>query len=206
MFKKYIFVLYLVPCFTYANDVLKKDIAICSTELNSIERLACFDLLSRKIGVASPKVSLHKSSGKWTKQEEVSPLDDSTNIYIGVSGNETILNRYNKRITPELIIRCKENTTALTVWWGVYLGLDSTYVTYRIDNLKARKTKWSLSTKNEHIGKWSGNTSIPFIKKLFGKEKLLMQLTPYGENSVMTTFDISGIEEAIKPLRSKCNW
>ncbi|MCF7486709.1 type VI secretion system-associated protein TagO [Vibrio sp. A2-1] len=206
MLKKCIFVLSLVPCFTYAHDVNKRDIAVCAAETSSVQRLACFDSLSNRIGVATPKVSVQKSSGKWKKQEEVSPLDDSTNIYIRVSGNETIPNRYNKLVTPELVIRCKENTTALSVWWGTYLGLNSTYVTYRVDKLKPKKTKWSLSTKNEHIGKWSGSSSIPFIKQLLGKEKLLMQLTPYGENSVMTTFDISGIEEAIKPLRKQCKW
>jgi len=89
---------------------------------------------------------------------------------------------------------------------GVYLGLNSTYVTHRIDKAASKQTKWSLSTKNEHTGKWNGNTSIPFIKSLFGKSNLLMQVTPYGENSVMTTFDISGLESAIKPLRAQCSW
>jgi len=37
-------------------------------------------------------------------------------------------------------------------------------------------------------------------------DNFLTQITPYGENPVMATFDIQGLKEAIKPLRKACGW
>ncbi|EIA1333958.1 hypothetical protein K6675_004653 [Vibrio parahaemolyticus] len=43
-------------------------------------------------------------------------------------------------------------------------------------------------------------------KNLCSIEQLLTQITPYSESPVMATFDVSGLSEAIKPLRKACHW
>ncbi|HHD81926.1 MAG TPA: hypothetical protein ENK94_01905, partial [Campylobacterales bacterium] len=63
--------------------------------------------------------------------------------------------------------------------------------------------RWSISTDHEAT---FPPKSIGFTKDLIKHDKLLVQLTPYGDSPVMTTFDIGGLEEAIKPLRKACNW
>lgn len=189
-----------------AHGASKSELAKCSVKANKVKRLECFDALAQKSGASSPSEETAKSKGNWRLRKEKSPLDDSTNIYLTLNSDNIIRNQYGRTLRPVLSIRCKENTTALSIWWGVYLGLDSTNVTHRIGKTKAKTTEWTLSTKNEHIGKWRGGTSIPFIKKLFNQSELLLQVTPYGENSVMATFNITGLNTAIEPVREQCNW
>ncbi|MHA4733259.1 type VI secretion system-associated protein TagO [Ensifer adhaerens] len=31
-------------------------------------------------------------------------------------------------------------------------------------------------------------------------------MTPYGDNPIMLEFDISGLDQAVKPLREQCGW
>lgn len=201
------FIIFLfIPLICSAASISKSQMAECGLKKNNVERLECYDNLAENIGATHPTVSSTESSGKWTTNKEVSPLDDSVNYYLSVESDQPISNRYGGTVTPVLTIRCKENTTAISIWWGVFLGIDSTSVTYRIDDEKAHTSQWSISTKREHTGKWRGSTSIPFIKKLFGRKTLLLQVTPYGENSVLTNFKISGLKDAIKPLRNTCHW
>ena len=142
---------------------------------------------------------------QWRQSIDVSPIDDSQNVYLRVSGTP-IPNRYGGVETPSMVLRCKENTTAAIINWEVYLGIDARPITLRIDSQPALNQRWSISTNYESLGRWRGGSAIPFIKSLFGHEKLYALVTPYGESSVSTTFDISGLEDRIGPLREACNW
>lgn len=79
-------------------------------------------------------------------------------------------------------------------------------MTYRIDLQKASTKSFSISTDHKALGFFSGGQSIPFIKSLFGTTKLLIRVTLYGKNPAEVTFDVSGLEQAIEPLRKACNW
>ena len=105
-------------------------------------------------------------------------------------------------------IMCRENTTDLSIYFNGHHMSDYQYgtVTYRLDKEKAQKIKMVESTSNKHLGLWGGRKSIPFVKRMFGHSSLLIEATPYGENSVLAKFDIRGIESAIVPLREACNW
>jgi type VI secretion system protein VasI len=41
---------------------------------------------------------------------------------------------------------------------------------------------------------------------MFGKSTMIVRITPFGENPFTATFNISGLEEAIVPLRQACKW
>ena len=48
--------------------------------------------------------------------------------------------------------------------------------------------------------------AIKYIKSLFGGKKLSVRAYPRSGNFVDAEFDITGIENAIKPIREACNW
>jgi Type VI secretion system VasI, EvfG, VC_A0118 len=48
--------------------------------------------------------------------------------------------------------------------------------------------------------------SSPSLKDLMKSESLLVELTPYSESPIMTSFDVRGLTEAIKPLQAACPW
>lgn len=86
---------------------------------------------------------------------------------------------------------------------GFEHGHDRATVTLRYDKEKAFKLKMSKSTNGEAL--FCPNP-ISNIKKMMKHQTLLFQFTPYNSNYTMTTFNISGLTEAIKPLRENCKW
>ena len=108
-----------------------------------------------------------------------------------------------------LLLRCLENTTAIYITTNCYLS--SGYGGYgrvdvRLDDTPAFHSDMDASTDNKALGLWRGNRSIPFIKRMLGKDRMIVRFTPFNESPVTAKFDIAGLEEAIKPLRESCGW
>ncbi len=143
---------------------------------------------------------------KWHVAKDKSNLDDSLNVYMHVTADNTIPGTLNQPVRPKLWMRCAENTTSFFVDWDVYIHIQNSPMTYRINSKQVQTKSFSVSTDHKALGYFSGRKSIPFIKSLFGANKLLMQVTPYGKNPAQVTFDVSDLEQAIKPLRKACGW
>ncbi len=181
----------------------KIEIAKCATKDSDAARLVCYDSLAARLGVERPKSKISTGVGKWKVREDRSPIDDSVNVYLSITAAETVRSGYNT-VRPSLYIRCAENKTNVFLTWDLYLGLDSTTMLTRFDKQKATTSKWSISTDNKAV--FVRGSDIDFARKLMNHNKLLTQITPYGESPVMATFEISGLQEAIKPLREACHW
>ncbi len=142
------------------------------------------------------------NKGKWDTSIATSEIDDSQKVILTLAAENTIRSSYRTE-RPTLYLRCAENKTEAYINWGVFLGSDNTKVLLRYDKEKAKTRRWGLST--DHKATFvRGN--IPFIKKLLKHKKLLVQVTPYSDSPVTTTFDLRGLKEAIKPLRKACHW
>jgi type VI secretion system protein VasI len=189
-----------------ASADITADIARCAAIESPAERLACYDALAKRLGLeGGKKVSTSDAPGvgKWRTSTETSPIDDSRNVYLRLDAEESIPSMLGT-VRPTLYIRCKENRTELYISWGVYLGLDTTTLLTRLDSEKAKSATWHLSTDNEAT--FYPGSPISFIRNLLQHNTLLVQVTPYGESPVMVTFDLRGLEEAVKPLQEACNW
>lgn len=153
-----------------------------------------------------------KPQSPWYVSEEVSPMDDSRNVYLSTRSSEAVPGRYGRStVRPTLYVRCVENTTALILHMDGHHMASSEYHTWgdvdmRIDDGKAFTKPMTQSTNNRSLGLWSGGTSIPVIRQMFGAEQLTVRATPYSESPMTMTFDISGLEEEIAPLREACHW
>jgi type VI secretion system protein VasI len=181
----------------------KQDMAKCAVLEGSIERLSCFDTLAEKVGAQGTSEQRFTGSGKWVIDTEQSAIDDSKNVHVYLVANEAIPARHGDEVIPVLKLRCSEKRTEAYVNFDTYLGTKSTRVTTRLDKDKAQTAAWTVSTTNKaaFIPK-----PIQFIKSLMNKETLLIQVTPYGANTVMTSFDIRGLAESAKPLQAACSW
>ena len=62
------------------------------------------------------------------------------------------------------------------------------------------------STDNRALGLWRGGESIPVIKSMLGKRRMIVRATPYGDSPFMAEFIIAGLDEEIEPLRNACSW
>ena len=185
-------------------DASKPEIAKCAAKSSDVERLSCFDTLAMNLGAVSQVTRQEmKGNGKWRVGSETSPIDDSKNVYLNLTADKPVPGKYSRETYPTLVARCKENETNLFINFGFFLGSDSTSVTTRLDKEKAKKSTWLISTDHDAI---FARSSIAFLKKLLKHDRLLVQLTPYGESPRMTEFDVRGLSSAIKPLREACHW
>ena len=184
------------------DSPIKKEVAKCAGKKGDASRLICYDDLAKSIGVDKPRVTT-KNKGKWVVTESKSPIDDSLTITMMIDASDTIVNHYGQVTIPTLVLRCSENKTSAYVDWGMFLGTDSIKVISRIDKQKAKTRYWYISTDYKAA---FAPKNIAFIKSLFGHEKLLQQLTPYGDSPKTISFEIGGLKEAIKPLRKACGW
>ena len=101
-----------------------------------------------------------------------------------------------------MVARCQSNKTNVYINWGEYLGREAIVLT-RIGNNKANTSKWGISTDSKAT---FNNKPITFLKTMSKSNKLVAQITPYNESPVTAIFDISGLDNALKPLRETCNW
>lgn len=174
-----------------------------------LDRLACYDQFHGRTP-KQERVSTTPAATKWNVRKETSAMTDQTNVFMYRDSEETINCGWNRGEKIRLVARCMDNTTSLIFQTGCHMTSsqynDYGHIQYRIDSEPARTLKAQESTNNRSLGLWSGGTSIPVIKQMFGKTQLITKMTPYSENPFTATFDISGMEEAIAPLRQSCGW
>jgi type VI secretion system protein VasI len=168
-------------------------------------RLECYDLLFKVDRVSNSPAD----EGKWRVTEDVSKFDDTRKVFIRLTSEDKHPGRFGGQESSYLAIACRENTTSLWMTFaGSFMSSDAGdgTVTYRIDSEASKKRQFRESNDNSALGLWNGGSSIPFIKGMIGKDKLVVRATPFSESSVTATYDIRGLDEAIKPLRAACNW
>ncbi|MDF0602583.1 type VI secretion system-associated protein TagO [Psychromarinibacter sp. C21-152] len=174
---------------------------------NDLDRLACYDRAAGRTPVTEVD---QDAGGDWMVRTETSEFTDTTNVYLTVESEEPL--RCNMFGTPQhanLILRCLEDTTSLFIATDCHLTSGHGgygQVEYRIDDRPAVSKGFDASTSNNSLGLWNGGRSIPLVKELLGAERLLVRFTPFNESPATARFDITGLEQAIAPLREACHW
>ncbi|MBC7280010.1 type VI secretion system-associated protein TagO [Hoeflea sp.] len=174
---------------------------------NALDRLACYDRLSGR----TPKVSaLPSAAGSWDVTQTTSKLTDDRNVTMTVDTGAPVQCGRVTAAPVTLVIRCMENRTALYFSTECHMT-SSDYNSYghvdmRLDDDKAFTSRMNESTDSRALGLWQGSASIPVIKKMFGKQRLIARMTPYGRSAMTVEMDIAGLQDQIKPLREACGW
>lgn len=150
-----------------------------------------------------------KPLSPWRVNTATSKVDDSTSVYLTVQSDNLIDKRFGGSGRATFTIRCVENTTALTFEFAENFMADIQgygEITYRIDKQKAKRKSFRESTDNMVLGLWNGGSAIPFVKALFGAERLYVQAVPFNESPVEAEFQVRQLEDSIAPLRKACKW
>lgn len=146
---------------------------------------------------------------KWNVQTDTSKLDDTPTVVLQTYSDEPLPAYLGTSSRGELVIRCMENTTSIHTKWGGHFMADIQglgRVSYRIDDMTASSSNMVPSSNHEALGLWNGGSSIPFIKSMLGASTFLVRATPLNESPMEMSFDISGLDVAIAPLRDACGW
>ena len=215
---------------TYAKKFDYRKALYECTQLNSVKKSKClYDLANKAREEYSTDTKPHitsktplkpkknqfvngfKVAGNWALQEKRSQLTDSRDIYASVDASNSVSCRSGLNThRPTLMIRCMENTTAIFFSTDCFMAStdynDSGHINYRLDKLTPGKIRAQESTNHKSLGLWRGHSSIPFIKKMEGRNSLLIRMRPYSESAFEVTFDITGINEVISDVRKACHW
>jgi len=189
------------------------DIRACSAESDSVKRLACFDDVAQQLNGKADEVVRNALGNpatptNWIQQIDQSKIDESVGVMLATRALSSFAAKF-KTHTPLLVLRCLESTTSL------YIDFDGAFVadtggfgdvTVRMDKAKATTLSMAASTDNTALGLWRGTRSIPVIKQMLGRERMVVRAVPYSESPATFEFDISGLDKAIEPLQKACKW
>ena len=109
-------------------------------------------------------------------------------------------------LRPSLWIRCINGKMTGFINWGIFLDVEKAKIVFRYDDEPVRVAIAQVSKDHKKIEALSEGRLISRIKEMFRKKRLAARVTPHGAKPLAVSFNISGLETAIKPLRKSCNW
>lgn len=107
-------------------------------------------------------------------------------------------------------VRCEKNKTSLTVGTLCHAtrGGQGSFksAAIRLDSGPASRFAGRSSTDRNSRPFWVASNPTSQLKRILGKSRLVVRLTPIGANAFNATFNVSNLSEKIKPLRQACGW
>ena len=181
---------------------IEEVLAHCRAQAEADERLACFDELARAVAEGEVLPTLPSSgTGRWNVTQEVSPIDDSRNVYMRLEAEDEGSAADSR---PRLMVRCTESKIDVLVHFDSRLSFeDDIEVLSRFDQYPARNSDWGLSTDRKAI---FAPHSAFWALKIERSQKLFVRLTPAGASPISATFNLAGSAEAMRPLRESCGF
>lgn len=176
-----------------------RELGACAAVKGELMRLACYDKLAKKRGVAVESAQ-KAGAGSWEVQTETNPMDDSTIIVMALPATQG-KSRYGK--TPTLILRCKSGDLVAYIQWFDYLG-STARVTHRIGKTEPRTMTWGMSTDSQAT--FYPGAAKGFIDEVAATDTLVAEITPYSESPVTAVFKVEGLKKLLPDLKEHCPW
>ena len=173
-----------------------------------ITAMSVFLLKLWSVSSYAAEVVAHDTVGPWSVTTYKDEFTDKIAISISNTG-KSFFNSYNNEREPLLIIVCSDSGATIHIHWGgdIVSFKERKSMEMRIDNEPATKEDYSVfDNKAVHIG--TDESAVTQIKSMFDNSELkarisIGDISPY---TATTSFDISRLEEVIKPTESVCNW
>lgn len=180
--------------------------ADCIKIASDLDRLACYDREAGRI----PRITERPKAGEWSIWQSRSKMTDQEDVRATLASDEIIDCGWNKGSKIDFVIMCTEGQTSLYFNTGCHMtsSQHNRYgdIEYRIDSERSKTVSGKASSDSRALGVWGGSQSIPVIKSLVGKSKLLVRMMPYGERQFTASFSLAGIDDAVKLVRQACKW
>ncbi|EFE05976.1 type VI secretion system-associated protein VasI [Citrobacter youngae] len=185
----------------------------CRGEPAALERLDCYDRLLAPLSPAGFGGALVKASfvgTAWTRamEQEKHRQGNTTDLLT----TQTPGDRPTVVITtpaighlpprPVLMFSCVDNITRMQIALTTPREDNDIPVTLKTDNGQFH-SRWFVRENGTLLESSRGLSGIDEIKPLFGANTLTIET---GSGSTSLTFNISGLSQAIAPLREACHW
>lgn len=218
-----------------ASDDKSKTVAMCAVISSALERLSCYDELTRQVGKIdseskgaemrpdppdsnNERSSNHLTSsantgalGSWVRDDQVDGLDKSKIIIFSLpaeSGNVGLLGKPGMRRGPSLVMRCKEHEAQLFVSFDLAVtgAEDSVPVQYRIGVRAPTKGIWSRSEDETSFGSWNTAGTALLVEQLETAADFFVRARGSTGRTSEALFKVDGIRAVAKAIQEGCPW
>lgn len=141
---------------------------------------------------------------QWQYSDEHSALDNRKDVWLSVRSDNTEGNSIGTPKRATLWLRCMDNKTNVLIGFDRYTT-DDQNVRFKFDDGSVQKQWMATMRGGDGIGIWSGSRAIPFIKKMYGKDRMVIAYETYS-GPVEFSFNISGVRARIDVLADACSW
>lgn len=160
------------------------------------------DALLELVGY-TPIVQPTGGKGKWLFEETSSAVTGAKTSVIWVGGELSSTNYLGDY--PTLVIRCNNKKTEAYINFRAFLGSKNTSIAYKIGDNAFKNESWNLSTDGTALFA-PANSAQAFALSLLNNAKFAAEAQSFSNGKMTGIFDITGIENAISPVRQECGW
>ena len=187
----------LLPAFA----ATAKGLEDCAAIAAAVERLGCYDALARES--AGPRDEL----AVWTLDATPSRLsEDMTDLVLWTRSVNAVPGPPGAAVHAVMLLRCRQGGMAVVFDFGAFVGGGAVRIEYRIGSGAVLAGDVTVAPDHRRFGVWERDRAIGFIKALYGEPQLRLRVTPAAGEKLTAAFDLSGLEDAVAPLREACGW
>lgn len=171
-------------------------VRICAAMANPESRLSCYDRLVTSLGIstAGPDGAL------WTVEFLVDPLTDERSARAVLPALE---GRGVDEAPVQFIVECRGGQTAVLLDWAQPVG-DGNTIVIRLDADEPQDTFWEMA-RNRTAARYRSD-GAPLARAIAPHRRMVARVVPSGREPVTAIFDLTGMPEAIQPVREACGW
>ena len=150
---------------------------------------------------------------EWLINDLEADFAEGANLSVSTSSGQRPLkcSRRSGDGIARLTIRCSDNTTSLSVYFGgcsLPSIVDGGFAVarYWLDAKEPGSVTLSRQGTDTTFGLWQDREAVPFIKSMFGRARMFIGQLPHDRPPLVAQFQIYGLQKAIEPIRKACKW
>lgn len=150
-----------------------------------------------------------EENGPWTIEEIVPRVGSQNAIVLSTPSFERIPGLFGRDEPAQLKLACREGVTEFEVTFGENFmsGLgDFGILVYRVDSQPPESVETQPSNDRFSLGIYDGTQASAVIQTMFGATRFLVTATSFTGRNMTASFEIDGVQDAVAPLRTLCNW
>jgi hypothetical protein len=181
----------------------------CAGYSNRADRLSCYDNIALQMGLMTPdekakQDQLVQTFGLWEVVETQDEMN-RTRFLLKLDSNAAVVSHSGLSLHPTLTLSCQQATTDLYLNWKYSLiqtpGVSHFPVLFAFDNDRQSQEDWRLTDDHYAV---SPPDVAKFIRAMRTHSKLNIVVSPEGENTSSTFYDLTGFPNALDLLIKKC--